>query len=485
MNDAVTQILIACFNDRMSVTVCGGQAIAYAGLLEEMLALAANQYSIVLLAEEIPFARPHQAISVRHDSNMEGAIFARAAGRQDPDNVVLDTRSGEAYEILLQLKMTGHRLVTHRMMGAFEAHAACLASVPAEIASYADELHRNDLYLQLDGEGRVSEVWQAVPQLVRLGYLDGEGWKQERALAGYSSPQPAAEDAPLELPSEWAPRERPILEELRESLASYRRVAWGPVHGSQGQSKFGGVPAVAPGESWPCCGDCGARMLLVLQLDLPSSPEPVQREVGGEGTLQLFYCISPTCPASTPWEPFQHNSLARVLSGPTVEPQPDDRLVCENFPETRVERWVSLEEGPSWEERQTLCPELREWTGGWSEAIVEMAQDPEKSERMWRLYGNYLDYFGVTPEQVSELASYLGTATGDKLMGWPWWSQAPSYPTCPECSQPMRMVVQVNNDGGGSDQPGHGSTFGQIFAGDGNGHVFHCHGHLTFAWACG
>lgn len=49
----------------------------------------------------------------------------------------------------------------------------------------------------------------------------------------------------------------------------------------------------------------------------------------------------------------------------------------------------------------------------------------------------------------------------------------------------MKPVLQINNDGHQGGEPGRGSFFGQLFAGDGNGHVYHYHGHLTFAWACG
>ena len=147
--------------------------------------------------------------------------------------------------------------------------------------------------------------------------------------------------------------------------------------------------------------------------------------------------------------------------------------------------WESFDEGPAWEERRDLWPEENEVMGDWSWAILEMSRHPERADSLSRRFQHYFEHFQVTPQEVPELASMLGTATGDKLLGWPWWSQAPFYPTCPECARPMRMVFQLNNDGGGGEEPGWSSSLGQVFAADGNGHVFHCHGHLTFAWACG
>lgn len=485
MHDALISLLQTCLGDRMSVTVCGGEPAHFATLLERMLALAENQYSLVLLSEAVPFSVPHPAVSLRRDGEMDATSFARAACRQDPDTLAIDHRALEAYPFLLQAKMTGHRLILHSLADAEAAHATFLSQVPAEISSHAGELHRNDLYLQLDGRGQVHEVWQAVPQLTRLGYLDGQAWREEQDITTWaSSPAAPIEPTPVPLPSDWQSPSRPLLDELKEKLGPYRRTAWGPIFGPQGQSKFGGRPALATGESWPCCGECGARMLLLLEVDLSVSPLPLQKELGGEGRFQLFYCVASDCSVDEAWEPFQRNSLARVLRG-LCQPATGDLVEGDRYPETLIASWAPLEEGPSWEERERLCPESRDWNGGWSEAIAEMQRSPERRDELWRVYESYFTEFGITLEQIPELASYLGTATGDKLLGWPWWSQAPSYPSCPDCGQPMRMLVQINNDGGGSAQPAQGSTFGQVFAGDGNGHVFHCHGHLTFAWACG
>lgn len=52
---------------------------------------------------------------------------------------------------------------------------------------------------------------------------------------------------------------------------------------------------------------------------------------------------------------------------------------------------------------------------------------------------------GLTAEQRLDegLAEAVGTvATGDKLAGWPDWVQGMEYPSCPECGQRLRLVLQ-------------------------------------------
>ncbi len=489
MHEILTSLLQASFQGFASLTVCGGDAAAYAATLEKLLALLPGQHSIVLLDQEVPFTAPHDGVFVHRDSEMSGDLFARAASRQDPDSVVLDLRAGQAADILLSIKTTGHRVITHVDLSAAEAHAAARACIAAQLPGLEAELLARDLYLQLDQVGQPKALWQAglEGQLLRLARRDGEDWREENPLLGLQATRTIPVEEPaLEVPADWLPRSRSFLEEVRQSLSSHRREAWGPVPGTQGSAgRYGGIPRLSPGENWPRCGDCHARLQLVLEIALAQAPAALQRELGEEGLFQLFYCIAPSCSAPQPWQPFSANSLVRVLQGETVEPGPEDRLLDTPYDEIPLAGWTPFWEGPAWEERQALQPETAAWELGCLDAVVKLALYPEAFDSHWRLYEKLFAYFEIAPEQIAELSSYLGTATGDKLLGWPWWSQAPSYPPCPECSEPMRMVVQINNDGGGPGRPGYGSMLGQVFAADGNGHVFSCHGHLAFAWACG
>ena len=79
-----------------------------------------------------------------------------------------------------------------------------------------------------------------------------------------------------------------------------------------------------------------------------------------------------------------------------------------------------------------------------------------------------IDWSDLTDRQVT-------AATGDKIGGWPAWVQTPSYPSCPECHQPMRYVMQLESDG----------LSGHIFGDRGKAHLFQCADHaegVAFSW---
>jgi hypothetical protein len=120
--------------------------------------------------------------------------------------------------------------------------------------------------------------------------------------------------------------------------------------------------------------------------------------------------------------------------------------------------------------------------------LLESLQDGETGEKRREQFRAWMEYYRIRPDDdLRALLHSLSTGTGDKVLGWPLWTQGVEYPPCPQCGQPMRMVLQINNDGHTSGEPGYQSFFGQLFAGDGNGHVFQCRTHtgvMTFAWAC-
>ena len=67
--------------------------------------------------------------------------------------------------------------------------------------------------------------------------------------------------------------------------------------------------------------------------------------------------------------------------------------------------------------------------------------------------------------------------TGDKLLVWPNWIQGIEYPECPTCSEPMKLVFQIDSE----DNVPH--MFGDV----GCGHLCQCPNHpriLGFGWAC-
>ena len=66
---------------------------------------------------------------------------------------------------------------------------------------------------------------------------------------------------------------------------------------------------------------------------------------------------------------------------------------------------------------------------------------------------------------------------GDKLGGWPYWVQGPELPQCPECSETMALVFQLDSE----DNVPH------MFGDAGIGHILQCPDHpeqLSWGWAC-
>ncbi len=492
MEDTLLTVLSPAIRHHLSLTVCGGSPTQYAGLLGSLMSLAPDEYSLALFGSDVECSVTHSALRVFQDSELSGSDFCRSALRQDPDTIVLDHRAESTDPILLfTAKETGHRLVLHRLLSAKDVHEQLVGLLDERLPGYAGMLLQHEVFVDYDATDQPTEIWQAAleeggsSRLVLVAKREAQSWTAHQPLSTRQTYQsPVDLEQPMTVPDNWGQRSESLLEELRKVLGTYRRSAWGPIKDdnvSSGSSRFGGRPKLSLGEDWPCCGDCQTRLPLIVQLELESAPAPFQDELGSEGLFQFFYCTAPQCGAEEAWAPFQSNSLARVVRGATADPTPTDEAIYEPV---AITGWTEFSEAPDSEEREHFWPEGSELVGSWSDALLEAARYPEDADNFKTLYSNVLEHFEITLEQVPELATYLGTARGDKLMGWPAWSQGPSYPRCPDCGESMKMLLQLNNDGHGSGIPGHGSTYRQVFAADGNGHVFHCHGHLTFAWAC-
>ncbi len=494
MHAQLRSLFQAAFHHRPCVTVCGGSPEDYSKLLESLLPLLDGHHIVVFLDERITLGLSQPGVSVHRSSEPSAANLVRAALRQDPDAIVLDQRSAEdeATALLCTAKQTGHQIICHSPLLCQEAHDAALPTLEAMMPGLGETHHQYDLFLQLDAAGQPSGLWQAVGQptgLVLLLNKEGEEWREQQPLQSPLPPTPwVPEFDPPAVPADWPVRREPLLEELRRTLGPHQRTAWGPLlepYQDGARSHFGGLPLLQESESCPCCGSCSTAMQLVAQIDLSQAPEPLRQELSPQGILQLFYCVSHACTVPEAWAPFSNNSLARVLPDADLRPaDPKDAPVSTYSPAT-LGSWAPLLEGPNWEERPGVWPEARELYDDALDSMADLATRERDRESTLAWYANFMQYFELSEAQLGEARSYLAPHRGDKLLGWPAWSQGVEYPVCPECAQAMRPVLQINNDGFEGGEPGDRSHFGQLFAGDGNGHVYHCHGRLTFSWACG
>ena len=462
---------------------CGADEKTYETALAELTPLLSDEYCLALMPQDSALDLGQGRV-VR-DSSLGGLDFLRSALRQDPDALILDSRAGEALGMLAQARLTGHRIIFCHSGSPEAARRDCFTECSKDGEVLAEEFLKRALFLRLGKEG-VDQIWQTREEsLTVLLEKDGGEWKTVGELERRPPPQSFSEVEVMEVPEEWPADGTALLRELKERLGPHRRTAWAPVMGSPGQpgefGQFGGVPRLGVGEAWPRCGCCDTDMTLVLELHLEKAPEAFQKRVGGEGWFQFFYCHSPSCSVEAAWEAFQSNSLARVLLEPVERAGPPPRVEYGAVP---IVGWTPLPEGPGWEDRSGLGLDRDFLNSDLVSTFSEMAETWTEGDSY---YDAVFDYFGLSDTTAPESFSYLKTLPGDKLLGWPAWSQGVEYPHCPECQEQMEMLVQINNDGHGVGAPGYGSALGQVFAGDGNGHVSHCprHGHMTFAWACG
>ena len=236
-------------------------------------------------------------------------------------------------------------------------------------------------------------------------------------------------------------------EELQPILEPHKRLAWFPniveKSSSPTSSKISGIPALSKDEGWPCCSNCNEPMQLFLQLNSQDLPES-EKNVFGEGVLQVFYCTNWDKECETSCEaffPFSKSTLVRVVDYRNQNiASPEKSPVKEAFPEKQIVRWESKEDYPNWEELENIGIKL-------------------------------------TDEQSNLLCNLEYPLPKDKLLGWPYWVQGVEYPDCPECGKPMKLIFQIDSE----------DNLPYMFGDVGCSHITQCESHkdkLAIAWAC-
>ena len=170
----------------------------------------------------------------------------------------------------------------------------------------------------------------------------------------------------------------------------YRRTCWIPQvedgDGSPLDSKFSGIPYLAPDERWPICRCCSEPMQLFLQLnpcDLPTEAT----KLWGEGLLQFYYC---TGECDDGWKPFSKASLVRAIV-PGI-PHAIQTPLAGPFPAKRIVGWDASDDYPNWDELSVLGKE-------------------------------------ITQAETDAISEVGFPRSGEKLLGWPHWVQSVEYPS--------------------------------------------------------
>ncbi|MEM9692904.1 MAG: DUF1963 domain-containing protein [Myxococcota bacterium] len=218
--------------------------------------------------------------------------------------------------------------------------------------------------------------------------------------------------------------------------------------------RYGGLPFLAEGESWPLCANCGEPLQFFVQLNLARLPPSLGWPVK-DGLIQLFYCTNPktrceiVCRAD---QPGAKSVLVRYVEASALKKPRRDIVIPDNQRAPfRDEGWIPHRI----DQFEVLPPELP--------VLAALELDPELKRELLPAWSALYD-------------SDLVARPGDKLGGWPAWVDVASYPTCPTCGKPMRFLLQVESDG----LTGH--QFGNL----GAGQLVQCEDHpheVAFIWS--
>ncbi len=210
-------------------------------------------------------------------------------------------------------------------------------------------------------------------------------------------------------------------------------------------SKYFGLPWLAKDESWPEIE--GVKPVFVLQLEIASLPHPFRPALGGEGLLQFFYAVD---------GPYENSALVRI-----VHPNGLDSFAAHNEADNK---------SPEWRPKRIV---------GWSKSA-----DYPRIEHLENICDTDFDEISEAFDvDIGEEVEFC--IQGDKLGGWPFWTQGVEIPKN-EYGEPMDYVLQLDA-GCFFDGPTFPAHAPELFASDGTGHIFVSRSNpkvLKFVWAC-
>lgn len=478
-----------------SLIVCGGSAAdRLRGIQCVLDELPDGLFAIAIGPESLTAWDPSKRMSPDADDGRTIGTLLRAALRMDPDAIVVSEPAPEHDPMLSQVAETGHLLVISAEGAIDEAFQRLQDSLMPTMGEFlgaerlAEHLRRTfAIQVELGPDFTVAASVLPEPPAPRAEVAE----EQERTL-----------HCPIE------PGEEPIAESLLAMLkrhtAARRRSCFVPRFGEGGgapeASKFGGAGMLAPGEAWPKGGSTGCPMQLVFQLRIDELPGTLRDLLGAEtGWWQFFYDPS-SSGEGEPWAPFSDYQLLRVLPAdgavPAGEaPAPDS---VEDYSERAVLGWQELPDAPHDQDDEDLPDAVEEPLDVLRDTLIWMPPnrrlvfgEGEASERAREALQPMLDWMRLESiDELKEAVELVWCRSGDKLLGWPYWSQGNETPTCPKSGEPMRFLAQIsaNRNEEQDPEPGEGCHFPMLFAADGTGQILQSPvdpSVMTFVWACG
>lgn len=192
----------------------------------------------------------------------------------------------------------------------------------------------------------------------------------------------------------------------------------------------------------------GEKLVFVMQLNVSSLPHPYRQALGGDGLVQFFYALD---------QYYEEAPLVRLVH-PVGKASSATRNEADNMQDEWTPKiivgWEKDTDYPRFEHLESICD---------------------------------ADFDDISDEFDVEISEEIDLCIqGDKLGGWPFWTQGVETPV-DETGEPMDYVMQL--DAGcffdGKKFPAHAPS---LFAGDGTGHIFVSKSNpkmLKFVWACG
>ena len=284
-------------------------------------------------------------------------------------------------------------------------------------------------------------------------------------------------------------------------------------------SKYFGLPWMAEGAKWPRI--MGGNPTFILQLDIDTLPDPYRSLLGSKGLLQMFFAPEADWGAEDDEDTAEDavRSVATAapdadVTPPTTEAasEPDqsegfeewlfdaldgkidngsDSYVSRPAPETNWDmtrlarlRIVHPDGKPSSCGADCGDTHLAGWTPKLIKGWIDGLDHPHPEQ--FGEVSNFRDDVDYKKLQYDPGDYMPDCYQGDKLGGWPSWTQGVETPV-DRNGEPMEFVYQL--DAGcffdGRRFPAHAPA---MFAGDGTGHIFVSKtdpNELKFVWACG
>lgn len=196
-----------------------------------------------------------------------------------------------------------------------------------------------------------------------------------------------------------------------------------PVKRELVETHFGGLPTVEDGETWPVCEGCADDLTFVAQVDYVHDGLHDRLPIG---FFTFFYCWN-----CRPWGRKKEPGgwLVRAYTElvlPQVAAHSTDPAFEERHVSPRLERSLPHGVGVS-----LHCPELWDLVPGDSGSHEAWAN--------WRVVDHAA--LDLTRERVR--APHLRNA-GVAIGGYPYWANGgDETPSCPDCEQPMELLLQI------------------------------------------